>query len=58
MPHEIAKLILEHADSFLERGEAIKTALSLGMPLHEIEEYLDWIDMLRKRLEDEDREER
>ncbi len=44
MPHEIAKLILEHATSFLEREEAIRTALSLGMPLNEIEEYLDWID--------------
>lgn len=44
MAHEIAKLLLEHADTFLERTEAIETALSLGMPLHEIEEYLDWLD--------------
>ena len=54
MAHEIAKLLLEHADTFLERTEAIKTALSLGMPLSEIEEYLDWIDMMKaKRDEDE-----
>ena len=44
MAHEIAKLILEHAGTFLEREEAIRTAMSLGMPLHQIEEYLDWID--------------
>jgi len=47
MAHEIAKLLLEHADTFLERTEAIETALSLGMPLHEIEEYLDWVDSAR-----------
>jgi DNA-binding transcriptional MerR regulator len=44
MAHEIAKLILEHAGTFLERQEAIRTAMSLGMPLQRIEEYLDWID--------------
>ncbi len=44
MAHEIAKLLLEKAGTFLERTEAIQTALSLGMPLHEIEEYLDWVD--------------
>ena len=47
MPHEIAKLILEHAETFLERTEAIKSAMSLGMPLSEIEEYLDWLDVAR-----------
>jgi len=40
--HKIAKLLLEQADSFLDRTEAVKTALSLGMPLHEIEGYLDF----------------
>ncbi len=44
MDHKIAKLLLEQADSFLGRTEAVKTALSLGMPLHEIEEYLDWLE--------------
>ena len=44
MVHKIAKLILEHADSFLERAEAIDVALSLGMTLDEIQEYLDWVD--------------
>lgn len=44
MAHRIAKLILEKAESFADRKSAIKTALGLGMPLHEIEEYLDWLD--------------
>ena len=33
--------------TFLERQEAIRAAMSMGMPLHQIEEYLDWIDSLR-----------
>jgi DNA-binding transcriptional MerR regulator len=45
--HELAKLLLEQADTFLERKEAVKVALRLGMPLHKIEEYLDWLDSLR-----------
>ena len=47
MGHEIAKLLLEHAGTFLERAEAIRVAMSLGMPLREIEEYLDWLDTAR-----------
>ena len=47
MVHEIAKLMLEHAGTFLERTEAIRTAISLGMPLGEIEAYLDWLDATR-----------
>jgi hypothetical protein len=46
--HEIAKLILEHAETLWERSEAISKALYLGMPLNEIEEYLDWLEMLRR----------
>lgn len=53
MVHEIAKLLLEHADSFLERAEAIKAALQLGMPLYDIEEYLDWLDFVRREQEDD-----
>ena len=53
MVHEIAKRRLEQADTFLERTKAIEAALDLGMPLHEIEEYLDWLDMLRSRREGE-----
>lgn len=44
MAHEIAKLLLEKAGTFLERTEAVKTVISLGMPLVEIEEYLDWLE--------------
>jgi len=47
MGHKIAKLVLEYAGTFVERTEAIKVAISLGMPLHEIEEYLDWLDCVR-----------
>ena len=36
----------------LERAEAIRTALSLGMPLAEIEQYLDWLDTVRGPLPD------
>jgi len=47
MAHEIAKLVLEKAGTFLERTEAVRTALSLGMSLQEIESYLDWLDNMR-----------
>ena len=43
MAHEIAKLLLKHAGSFLERTEAVRSATSLGMPLNEVEDYLDWV---------------
>jgi hypothetical protein len=48
MAHEVAKSLLEHAETFLGRMEAIETALSMGMPLHEIETYLDWLDATQK----------
>jgi DNA-binding transcriptional MerR regulator len=47
MTHKIAKLMLEQAETFLDRTKAIETAMSLGMPLNEIEEYLDWLDQTR-----------
>jgi DNA-binding transcriptional MerR regulator len=50
MAHEVAKLMLEHAGTFLARAEAIKVAMNLGMPLNEIEEYLDWLDAMRGKL--------
>ena len=49
MSHEIAKLLLEHTSTFLNRTEAIKQALGLGMPLNEIEAYLDWLDSFHNR---------
>jgi hypothetical protein len=47
MAHKIAKLLLEQAGTSLERTQAIVAAVSLGMPLNEIEEYLDWLDATR-----------
>lgn len=47
MAHEIAKLLLEHAGTAIERGKAIETAVRLGMPLHEIDEYLEWLSLQR-----------
>ncbi|MCH5372671.1 MAG: hypothetical protein JJ992_01740 [Planctomycetes bacterium] len=47
MAHKIAKLILEKATTPTARVEAVKTALQMGMPLNEVEEYLDWLDMMR-----------
>ena len=52
MAHEIAKLLLEHAETWLERSEAVKAALDLGMPLHEIEAFLDWLDLMRQQPRD------
>ncbi len=49
MAHEIAKLLLEHAYTFLKRADAIKAALDLGMPLDKIEEYLDRLDIFRPK---------
>lgn len=53
MAHEIAKLLLENAGTFLQRAEAVKTALGMGMPLDQIEQYLDWLDAVRGPVSDE-----
>jgi hypothetical protein len=45
--HEIAKILLEQAGNLIERARAVETAMWLGMPLHKIEEYLDWLDAIR-----------
>jgi hypothetical protein len=47
MALEIAKLMLEHAGTFLERTKAVRVAMLSGMPLNEIESYLDWLDATR-----------
>jgi hypothetical protein len=44
MAHENAKSSLARARTALARTEAIRAAVSQGMPLNEIEEYLDWLD--------------
>ncbi len=57
MAHEIAKLMLEHAGTFLKRTEAVRVAISLGMPLSEIESYLDWLDATRGPMPEEPEQE-
>ncbi len=47
MSHEIPKLLLSHTVSPAELDAAIKRAIELGMPLHEVEEFLDWLDVNR-----------
>ena len=58
MEHEIARILLENAVTHVQREEAIRTAVQLGMPLHRIEEFLDWLDLLRTMLEEEEVEEK
>lgn len=52
MAHEIAKLLLEHAGTFLERTEAVEVAMRLGMTLDQIEQYLDWLDQVKPNQEE------
>ena len=49
MTHTTAKhLLAQQASGGLpQRQKAVEAALALGMPLHEIEEYLDWLDATR-----------
>ena len=44
MAHDKAKRLLANAGTFDERQKAILEAIQLGMPLIQIEEYLDWLD--------------
>ncbi len=44
MAHERAKERLLRAATFPERAKAVRTAIALGMPLAEIEEFLDYLD--------------
>lgn len=52
MSHKLAKLLLEQAETFLERREAVKAAIKLGMRIEEIEEYLDWLEMMQCQSEE------
>jgi hypothetical protein len=47
MVQKDAKLILQRADTFADRVKAIETAVSMGMPLSEIEECLDWLERVK-----------
>ena len=44
MGNDFAKRLLERANTFELRQKAIRAAMGLGMPLCEIEQYLDWLD--------------
>ena len=48
MAHEDLKDVLGHAGNFPERVEGVRAAIRLGIPLNHIEEYLDWLDLVRK----------
>ncbi|MEX2139939.1 MAG: hypothetical protein WD894_11800 [Pirellulales bacterium] len=41
------KLLLASAETATERKHAVKNAMAVGMPLYEIEEFLDWADAVR-----------
>ena len=45
---EKAKKLLSQAITLEDRLTAIKQALRLGLPLHEIEKILDWLDQSRR----------
>ena len=47
MAHEFAKAVLEQATTPLQRVKAVRVALRLGMPLCDIERYLDRLDGCR-----------
>ena len=51
MNREEAQQRLSDAGTPQERVAAIKAALSAGIPLNEIEQYLDWLDNARLRLD-------
>ena len=48
MTHDEAKRFLREAKTPAARLEAIRAAIKLGMPLFEIESYLDWLDQRRR----------
>ncbi len=52
--HAVAKGILAAARTPAECERAIQTAMELGMPLHQIEDYLDWLERNRPIPDDED----
>jgi hypothetical protein len=43
-----ARVLLARAENAADRKHAVSTAMAAGMPLHEIEEFLDWVDAVRE----------
>ena len=48
MAHECEKETLLRATTLSERANAVRAAIALGMPLAEIEEFLDFVDATAK----------
>ena len=42
----VTALLLEKADTLPKRVEAVRHGVDLGVPLHEMEEQLDYLDYL------------
>jgi hypothetical protein len=42
-----ARILLARAESPADRKQAVASAMAAGMPLREIEEFLDWADAVR-----------
>jgi len=47
-PHTNACTLLARAETLAERKLVVTAAMNAGMPLHEIEEELDWADAMRE----------
>ena len=48
MNRETAKEMVARAATFSERADAVRAAIDAGVPLAEVEEYLDWQDANRQ----------
>jgi len=48
---DIAELTLACAADSSERTSAVRIAMALGVPLNQIQEYLDWLDSQDPRLD-------
>lgn len=48
MGHDVAKLLLEQASTPAKRVEAVHAAMELGMPLNEIEAFLDYLEQTQQ----------
>ncbi len=49
----IARQLLEQAKSLAQRQKAIRDAIGLGMSLADIEQHLDWLELVRATIERE-----
>ena len=52
MAHDVARFFWEHAERFIDRQQAVREAIEHGIPLSEIEEYLDWLELVKPLQED------